>query len=132
MRHIDDDDGQVLRDGQRLRVSTSRKMACSVRSLRMSVPSTARSPPTALRLRIICRAIASAALMRGTLRGAYAEMVERTSSAWRTPARVEADREEAVVAARDAVMSADADQRVRDQAYASYVARISSAWKGRG
>ena len=61
---------------------------------------------------------------------AYAEMVERTSSAWRTPARVEADREEAVVAARDAVMSADDHQRVRDQAYASYVARITGAWRG--
>jgi len=62
--------------------------------------------------------------------GRYDEYVEGLQNAWKTPERIEADREGAVELARDEAFAASDAQRVRDTAYRSYVERITNAWKG--
>src|SRR5262245_30949909 len=62
---------------------------------------------------------------------AYDEMLARMSNAWRTPQRVEQDREVAAMVAHDAVVNADDAQKVRDAAYWRMVKRMSEEWKTR-
>jgi hypothetical protein len=60
---------------------------------------------------------------------AYDEYVERITNAWKTPQRAEQD---ACESARDAVFGQDAaqaSQAVRDAAYADYVRRLTNAWR---
>ncbi|HMF29322.1 MAG TPA: hypothetical protein VKE42_11155 [Candidatus Cybelea sp.] len=121
-RHPDDDDDDyVLKDGERVRVpmlvrdsATTAIDYCSTDPLAAHRPGFRR---------------AADAGVRDASERAYREMVARSTGEWRTPQRVEQDREAACVAARDEVLSMGDAQAIRDRAWFEMCERARNAWK---
>src|SRR5262249_36956834 len=122
----DDDDDYVLKDGERVRVpmlvrdsATTAIDYCSTDPLAAHRPGFRR---------------AADAGVRDASERAYREMVARSTGEWRTPQRVEQDREAACDQARIEVMCMDdvqRTQRIRDESYWRMVEEARNAWKAR-
>ena len=124
MRHFDDDDDRrVLKDGEKLVVnmmmmdSVQRAVAAAFDG---SVFDASRHRPGWR---------TGDAVQQEARDKAYDEMVERTSNAWKSPQRIERDREAACDAARIDVITAGDAQRKRDEAWHAMVERARNAWK---
>jgi hypothetical protein len=61
---------------------------------------------------------------------AWHESNRRTAKAWKSDALRKADSEAAAEGGPNAAMAADDAQAIRDLAYASYVQRVTNAWRG--
>jgi hypothetical protein len=123
MRHFDDDDRRPLKDGEKLVVnmmmmdSVQRAVAAAFDG---SVFDASRHRPG--------WRVGDAAQEDARTR-AYDEMCRRAENAWRSPQRIEQDRERACDAARIDVMTAGDAQRKRDEVWHAMVERARNAWK---
>jgi hypothetical protein len=62
---------------------------------------------------------------------AYDKFVDDLGSAWKTPARVEQDREALAMAALDEHLADGGAQQIRDRSYLSFCDNLQNAWKAK-